>query len=142
MKTTPTHVCDRTLRTVKLAALIFALIASAYMMTLARASTDYRWLGWVTLLPLFFCIKTLRPLHAMWTGALWGLSLCVFSSSGAEPSIAPSLRAFGLLTAIPYYLAYNWLSGNVRDIAHDTAERAEDLVAAIAALPAPQGAVS
>ncbi|MGB2987569.1 MAG: hypothetical protein WBE26_17020 [Phycisphaerae bacterium] len=70
-------------------------------MTLAAASPGCAWLGWLTLLPLFFAIRLYRPLGATLSGAVWGFSLYAFSVAGTAGSIEPSISSLALLTAIP-----------------------------------------
>ena len=81
--------------------LIGALIGSAYLMTVATQSPKGWWLGCVALLPLFVAIRVSTPVGAGLAGALWGLSLCLFSVSADGVALAPTFRSFALLTAIP-----------------------------------------
>lgn len=78
-----------------------ALLASAYLMTLARASADYGWLAWGTLLPLFFSIRVLSPRRAMAAGVFWGLGLFVFSAFSQNGFVEATARSLALLTLIP-----------------------------------------
>ncbi|MGB2988145.1 MAG: hypothetical protein WBE26_19935, partial [Phycisphaerae bacterium] len=64
------------------------------------------WLGWLTLLPLFFAIRVCRPVIATLSGAVWGFSLFAFSVAGTGLSVEPSIGALALLTAIPALYAY------------------------------------
>ncbi|MGB2988160.1 MAG: hypothetical protein WBE26_20010, partial [Phycisphaerae bacterium] len=60
---------------IKAAGLVLSLVASAYLMAHAITSPGYSWLGWLTLLPLFFAIRVCRPVIATLSGAVWGFSL-------------------------------------------------------------------
>jgi len=88
----------------KYLALVGGLALSALAMNAALASVEGRWLGWVTLLPLFLAIRALVPWQALLAGSFWGLSLCVFSATSQV--VDPSLRSFVLLTAIPGLYAF------------------------------------
>ncbi len=77
------------------------LAASAFMMALSLRLDDARWLGWITLLPLFLSIRVLRPLESLVAGSFWGLLLAAFSASGAEASLVPGLKSYALLTLVP-----------------------------------------
>ena len=79
----------------------FAIVVSAYLMAAALGSTEYRWLGWVTLLPLFLSIRVLSPGWAWCAGSLWGFCVCLFASSGGATVVEASFRSFSLLTIVP-----------------------------------------
>jgi apolipoprotein N-acyltransferase len=83
-----------------------ALAGSAYLMALAIEPPHRVWLGWITLLPLFYAIRVLPPARAMISGAFWGACLFVFSVAFATTEIAPSLGAFVLLSLIPGAYGY------------------------------------
>ena len=85
----------------RMAGLALLLVASAYLMALSLRLHDARWLGWITLLPLFLSIRILRPLEALLAGGFWGLLLASFSSQGADPTLVPGLKSFVLLTLVP-----------------------------------------
>jgi len=89
-------------------ALVFAmaLAASAYLMALAIESPQRVWLGWVTLLPLFYGIRVLSPARAMISGVFWGACLFVASVAFARTEIAPSFGSFSLLSLIPGVYCY------------------------------------
>ena len=89
-------------------ALVFALAlaGSAYLMALAIESPKYVWLGWVTLLPLFYAIRVLSPVRALISGAFWGACLFLASVAFARTEIAPTLGAFTLLSLIPGAYCY------------------------------------
>jgi len=90
----------------KAAVLTGALVGSAYLMTVALQSDSGRWLGWVTLLPVFLAIQVLSPARALLAGALWGFSVCFFSARAEGVGLATSLRSYALLTAIPALYAF------------------------------------
>ena len=83
-----------------------ALAGSAYLMALAIESPQYVWLGWVTLLPLFYAIRVLSPARAMISGAFWGACLFLASVAFARTEIAPSLASLTLLALIPGAYCY------------------------------------
>ncbi len=93
----------------KYAALALSLVASALLVILSLASPDHVWLRWSAfggLLPLFVAIRVLRPGRATLCGALWGLSLYVFSAAVFNTSVSTGFFSIGLLTAIPAIYAY------------------------------------
>lgn len=85
----------------KTALIALSLMGGAYLMSVALRSTDGRWLGWITLLPLFLAIRVLRPGQAFLAGGFWGLCLAIFSSTGSGAPLALTLRSGLLLSAIP-----------------------------------------
>ena len=91
-------------RTAGTAALVVSLLVGARLMALAVGSDGYAWLGWFSLVPLFLVIRLWRPARAMLAGALWGISLCLFSVGQLAPPVGvPSLL---LLAAAPAIYAY------------------------------------
>lgn len=90
----------------KASILALALAGSAYLMALAMESPQRVWLGWVTLLPLFFAIRVLSPARAMASGAFWGACLFIFSVAFANTAISPTPGSFILLALIPAIYAY------------------------------------
>lgn len=90
----------------KVAVLVPALAGSAFLMALAIESPHHVWLGWVTLLPLFYAIQAFSPVRAFISGAFWGA--CLFASSVvfATTEIAPSIGSFALLSLIPGAYGY------------------------------------
>lgn len=88
-------------RHVKAAALASLLVGSAALLSLALRSHGQPWLGWLVLLPLFAAIRTCRVVGALASGALWGLSLYVFSVDVPESGVSEGLRSLVLLTAVP-----------------------------------------
>src|SRR3972149_6444443 len=87
-------------------ALAVALAGSAYLMALAIESPKFVWLGWVTLLPLFYAIRVLFPARAFVSGAFWGYCLFLASAAFARTEIAPSLGSLTLLSLIPGAYCY------------------------------------
>lgn len=77
------------------------LAASAYLMALSLRLEEARWLGWITLLPLFLSIRVLVPLEAMVAGGLWGLLLAAFSAHGKDASLVPGFASYAMLTLVP-----------------------------------------
>ena len=88
-------------RTARAAALTLSLAASAYLMGVAIASPAYWWLGWVTLLPLFYSIRVLSPGLAFCAGSFWGCCLFFASFLDGGPRIAPNLLSLAFLTLTP-----------------------------------------
>jgi apolipoprotein N-acyltransferase len=79
-----------------------ALVASAAMMALAlQAQSPLRMLGWVTLVPLFLAIQSLRPVRAMLAGALWGASFAACAVLFGNKAFAFTPETFALLVSIP-----------------------------------------
>ena len=89
------------LRLIGVALLLGSLVASAYFMALALDLANNRWVGWVTLLPLFLSIRLFSPCWALCAGTLWGSSLCIFSASVGLATVDPSLGSVVLLALIP-----------------------------------------
>ena len=92
---------SRSLSIGKASVFAMALAGSAYLMALAIESPKYVWLGWVTLLPLFYAIRVLSPVRAMFSGAFWGACLFLASVASGRTEIAPTLGSFALLSLIP-----------------------------------------
>jgi len=90
----------------KATVLALALAGSAYLMALAIESPHRVWLGWVTLLPLFYGIRVLSPAQALVSGVFWGVCLFLSSVAFARTEIAPSLSSFALLSLIPGAYCY------------------------------------
>ncbi len=94
---------------VKAATLALSLIVSGLVVALSLASPEQAWLRWFAfggLLPLFVAIRVLRPGHAMLCGALWGLSLYIFSVAAFDTGVSAALPSATLLIAIPAIYAY------------------------------------
>jgi len=102
----------KTLCTVKTAALIVSLPLGAWLMAAVAGPTRQAWLGWFSLLPLFFAIRYWRPTAATLGGGLWGLAVYVFSVSRPEAGVPASFGALLLTTAIPAFYAAGgaWLT--------------------------------
>lgn len=77
------------------------LVVSAGLMGAALQSPAGRVLGWFTLVPLFFLIRLLTPLRALFAGAFWGLCLFLFGAAAANAPFAPTLTNLLLLSTIP-----------------------------------------
>jgi apolipoprotein N-acyltransferase len=90
----------------KASVLALALAGSAYLMALAIEPPHRVWLGWITLLPLFYAIRVLPPARAMISGAFWGVCLFASSVAFARTEIAPSFSSFALLSLIPGAYGY------------------------------------
>lgn len=75
---------------------------------MAEGAASHRtpWLGCVTLVPLLMAIRTCRPGHAMFCGAIWGSSLYFFAAAAGDTGVSAGLFPFVLLTAIPALYAY------------------------------------
>lgn len=90
----------------KACGLVCALTLSAYLMAVAIASPAHSWLGWVTLLPLFFAIRRLSPVGASGCGAFWGLALFFLASMHGGARIPFDVESAVLLSAIPALYAF------------------------------------
>ena len=90
----------------KASVLALALAVSAYLMALAIESPHRVWLGWVTLLPLFYGIRVLSPARAMVSGAFWGACLFLASVAFVRTQITPSAGSLALLSLIPAIYCY------------------------------------
>lgn len=78
-----------------------SIVLSAMLSAAALRTPGLHWLAWVSLLPLFQAIRTLRlPLAAL-AGGLWGGCLYGLAAYGATPAIAPTALSLILLTAAP-----------------------------------------
>jgi apolipoprotein N-acyltransferase len=74
-------------------------------MSVAMASPQHWWLGWVTLLPLFSAIRWLPLSRAYLGGAVWGASLFGFSLLNEGSAINADLPTFLALTTVPAFYA-------------------------------------
>ncbi len=89
----------------RVAVLTLSLVVSALLTAAALRLPDQHWLAWISFLPLFVVVRSLRPFGATLAGGFWGGCLCVFwvylfRSAGANPAIhltATSLSASVLL---------------------------------------------
>ncbi len=86
--------------------LTVSLVVSAYVMARGLRSPEQAWLAWVALLPLFVAIRSLCPVHAMLSGGLWGLSLCLFAAVAVGTALGDAALPLALLTAIPAAYAF------------------------------------
>ena len=82
-------------------ALAIALVGSAYLTATAVGSPTHAWMGWLSLLPLFVCIRVLHPLRASACGALWGGCLFAFCVAAGRTAVSANLASLALLTALP-----------------------------------------
>lgn len=82
-------------------ALVISLSLSALLMVVAVGSSAYSWLAWFGLLPLFLCIRLLRPIAAMLAGFVWGICFYFFSVAFSASDISQTLQSFALLTIAP-----------------------------------------
>ncbi len=76
------------------------LAIGAWLMALALNSPAFWWLGWVTLLPLFFSIRVLPPVQSFAAGAVWGSTLFLSSLRYAS-DVPQTWFAFGMLAVVP-----------------------------------------
>ncbi len=90
------------------AALGVSLVFSALLTATALRMPNDHWLAWISLLPLFVVVRSLRPLAALAAGGFWGGCLYVFLTIGAPSSVAtealafvPSAWLFVLMIVIP-----------------------------------------
>jgi apolipoprotein N-acyltransferase len=76
------------------------------LMAIAIGSSAYSWLAWFSLVPLFLCIRLLKPISAMLAGSVWGICFYFFSAAFASSIISPTLQSFALLTIVTASYAY------------------------------------
>lgn len=86
-----------------LAALAISLTGSAYVMAVALAKPEWRWLGWVTLLPLLLSLRLLLPSTAFVAGGFWGLCVGFFLEFESVASGTPWLGNFLAQCFIPAF---------------------------------------
>lgn len=93
-------------------AFFIPLVLSAYLTAAAVGTPTHGWMGWLSLLPLFFAIRLLRPLRASACGAFWGASLFVFCVAGGRTLVPATVSSFVLLAGIPaiYTFLGAWLT--------------------------------
>ncbi len=94
-------ISNKRLSGVKTAALAVSLVFSAALTATALRTTGHQWLGWISFLPLFLVVRSLRPLFAAMSGGLWGACLYLFCVAGSAPAIEPSLSSLALLIVVP-----------------------------------------
>ena len=99
---------SKLLRSPKTAALGVSLVLSALLTAAALRLPDLHWLAWISFLPLFVVVRSLRPPAAALAGGFWGGCLYLFCSAGPTPTvdtaglvIAPSVWLLALLIVIP-----------------------------------------
>ena len=95
-------------RNLTFAALIVSLALSAYLISVALRAHHLHWLAWISFLPLFVVVRSLRPPAAMLAGEFWGGCLFLFFYTGATPAVdtvgaavAPSPWLLAFLIVIP-----------------------------------------
>ncbi|MCH8149384.1 MAG: hypothetical protein IH987_15615 [Planctomycetes bacterium] len=95
-------------RNVKPAALTVSLALSAYLVSVAMMAPHLHWLAWISFLPLFVVVRSLRPPAAMLAGEFWGGCLFLFFFfAGATPvdtlraAVVPSPWLLAVLIVIP-----------------------------------------
>ncbi len=99
---------SKLLRSPKAAALGVSLVLSALLTAAALRLPDHHWLAWISFLPLFVVVRSLRPLAALVAGGFWGGCLYLFCSTGPTPAVdtaglavGPSAWLLALLIVIP-----------------------------------------
>ena len=71
-----------------------ALLGSFLLAQSFRFEGRFWWVAWLSVLPLFLAIHTLRPARAMAIGFIWGLGFSIFSGLGLEtPVLSRALSA-------------------------------------------------
>lgn len=81
--------------------LVVSLVCGAYLTVFSTSSDKLALLALLTPLPVFFAIRLCRPVGALLCGAIWGLSLYLFSLFGGESAIPVGVRPALLLTVVP-----------------------------------------
>ena len=100
-KNRASHNSGQPINSAFMSTLIVALIGSAYLLVMAVRSPDYWWIAWICLLPLFLAIRTLKPLAAALSGAIWGISFFLFSVYGVQSAIPFTFSSLALLALVP-----------------------------------------
>lgn len=90
------------------AALGVSLVVSALVTAAALRLPGQQWLSWISFLPLFVVVRSLRPPTAALAGGFWGACLYLFWSTGPTPAVdtvaaavGPSAALLASLTVIP-----------------------------------------
>ena len=85
-----------------------SLVFSALLTAATLRSPHQAWLAWISFLPLFVVVRSLRPAAAVSAGGFWGGCLYLFFSAGPTPAVdtvraavAPSPWLLALLIVIP-----------------------------------------
>lgn len=81
-----------------------SLVFSALLTAVAVRAPAYHGLAWISLLPLFHAMRSLRLNDAGLAGGLWGLCLylfCVTDSPNLIVHITPSISSLILFAAVP-----------------------------------------
>lgn len=82
-----------------------SLIVGGCLMALGRGSSDYSWLTWIALIPLFFSIELFRPSGACLSGLLWGVSFFAFSQVIVGSDVPGTWTSLALLSVVPAFYA-------------------------------------
>ncbi len=94
---------SRLSRSPKSAALGLSLVLSALLTVAALRLPNQHWLAWISFLPLFVLVRSLRPLAAALAGAFWGGCLYLFFTAGPTPpidTVAPAIGSSAWLLAL------------------------------------------
>ena len=83
------------------AALLLSLALSAFLMAAAIGSPQASWLAWISLIPLFWAIRSLAPRNAAMAGGFWGVCLCLISLAFFAPRVSSTPAFAILLTLMP-----------------------------------------
>lgn len=81
--------------------LLTSLLISAFLLDLAMSFPRLAWVATLSLVPFFTVIRVVRPVGAFLWGALWGVSLFLFSLSGPAIWIPAGLESLALVTLAP-----------------------------------------
>ncbi len=103
---------ESTMGAVNRGALVVSLVVSAYLMAVGVASGRAGWLSWLSLLPLFYAMRTCAPAPAFLCGMLWGGCLWAFSIAAGDLACLTTTRSFVVSTGVAavYAGAGAWLT--------------------------------
>ncbi len=90
------QVGSKLLRRPKMVALAVSLVLSALFTATALLLPDLHWLAWISFLPLFVVVRSLRPLAAALAGGFWGGCLYLFCTAAPSLSANPIAPDIGL----------------------------------------------
>ncbi|MHC4697953.1 MAG: hypothetical protein ACYTFA_14565 [Planctomycetota bacterium] len=88
MLTGPQDIAIKLPRSLKGVGLGVSLVLSAMLTAVALRLPDYHWLAWISFLPLFVAVRSLRPTAAALAGGLWGGCLYAFFMAAPTPPLA------------------------------------------------------